>query len=44
MEPQEPAEPRHSDFSCHCSPLADVDKVDFWRVLRLLARTRQWDS
>lgn len=41
MEPQEPAEPRQRDFSCHCSPLADVDRVDFWRARRLLVRMRQ---
>lgn len=40
-EPQEPAEPRHRDFSCHCSPLADVDSVDFWRVRRLLRPTKK---
>lgn len=43
VEPQEPAEPRHRDFSCHCSSLADVERVDFWRVRRLLAQTRQSD-
>lgn len=40
VEPQEPAEPRHRDFSCHCSPLVEVESVDFWRVRKFLVQTR----
>lgn len=44
MEPQEPAEPRHRAFSCHSSPLSDVDNVDFWRMRRLLRQIKNTQS
>lgn len=36
MEPQEPKEPRHRAFSCHCSSGSDVDVDVFWRIRRFL--------
>lgn len=40
VEPQEPAEPRHIAFSCHSSPLAEVENEDFWRICKLLQRNK----
>lgn len=41
MEPQVLEEPRQRGLSCHCSPLAGIDRVDFWRVRRLLGEPGQ---